>query len=340
MPPHPPDRPPPPASTAWAPRELPVPARGAGMRLDRFLARRFRTWTRSTFSRCIREGLVQDAEGRRLRASHIVRADELLLLWIPGLAPMGPPPPLPEIAWEDERVAVVIKPPGMMCHPAGDRHVYALIGLIRSRWPEADLVHRIDMDTSGLVCISKDAEANAFLKAHFRTGDTHKIYEAIVRGHPEWDDHEMRGPIGPAGGPVRIQMAVRESGLPSHTHAQVLGRTSSPAGPIARVRCRITTGRTHQIRVHLAHAGFPLLGDRLYGPRCEVFLDVRDQGLTPALIAEVGAPRHALHSARLLVPHPDGGTVEVASEPFEDMRRWWEHPEVLPLDDASGEASQ
>ena len=70
----------------------------------------------------------------------------------------------------------------------------------------------------------------------------------------------------------------------------------------------------------------------MYGERCEVFLEARDHGLTDALIAEVGAPRHALHSAELRVPHPDGGLIEVASEPFADMARWWATPEVLPLD--------
>lgn len=321
-------------STVWAPRRLPVPPGGAGMRLDRFLARRFRTWTRSTFSRCIRDGLVQDASGRALRASHTVREGDVLLLWIPGLAAMGPPPPFPEVAWEDDRVAVVVKPPGMMCHPAGDRHVYALIGLLRTRWPDADLVHRIDKHTSGLVCVSKDVEANIALKGSFRGDDTHKAYQAIVRGIPPWRTHVMQGGIGAAEGPVRIQMAVRDDGLPSFTEATVLGSQDSPVGPITRVRCRITTGRTHQIRVHLSHAGYPLLGDRLYGPRCEVFLDVREHGLTDALITEVGAPRHALHSAELDVPHPDGGRISVEAPLFPDMARWWNDPSVLPLDRA------
>jgi len=322
------------APSVWAPRRLPVPARGAGMRLDRFLARRFRTWTRSTFSRHIRAGRVQDQDGRTLRASHTVRDGQVLLLFIPGLAAMGPPPPFPAIAHEDERVAVVVKPPGMMCHPAGDRHVYALIGLVRQRWPQADLVHRIDKDTSGLVCISKDTQANIALKASFRSDETHKVYQAIVRGAPGWEELEMRGGIGPAEGPVRIQMAVRDEGLASYTHARVLGRRDSPVGPLARLRCRITTGRTHQIRVHLGHAGLPLLGDRLYGPRCEVFLEAREHGLTDDLIREVGAPRHALHSAELRVPHPSGGTLEVSAPLFEDMDRWWRTPQVLPLDRA------
>ncbi|MFK7928614.1 MAG: RluA family pseudouridine synthase [Myxococcota bacterium] len=304
------------------------------MRVDRFLAKWFRTHSRNVMARHIRDGFVTDAAGKVLRASVLLKADEVLQIWIPGIAADGPPPPFPRVAYEDDELAVVVKPPGMMCHPSGEQFVYALIGLAREQWPDRhiDLVHRIDADTSGLVAISKSKAANIFFKEAIRTDQTTKIYEAIVRGHPEWDEHLMQGPIGLAGGIVRIQQAVRDDGLPSWTHATVLGRKHSPVGPIAHVRCQIRTGRTHQIRVHLAHAGFPILGDRLYGPRCEAFLDVLDHGLTNVIIEEVGAPRHALHSARLQVPHPNGGSVQAESAPYEDMRRWWDTPQVLPLD--------
>jgi len=105
-------------------------------------------------------------------------------------------------------------------------------------------------------------------------------------------------------------------------------------GPISLVRCHIRTGRTHQIRVHLSHAGFPLLGDRLYGARCEAFIDVLDHGVTDDIIVEAGAPRHALHSAYLRLPTPGGATIEARSPLFADLQRWWDSPEVLPLDRA------
>ena len=323
-------------STAVAPRELDIPPAVAGMRLDRFLARWFPLWSRTELSRGIRAGLVTDGVGRPLRAAHKVRGGERLQIWIPGLAPTEPPPDLPAICHEDPRVIVVDKPSGMMCHPAGSRFVYALVGLARARWPDEDidLVHRIDADTSGIVIVSRDREANRLLKGAMRRDDAVKVYEAIVRGHPQWDEQVMEGPIGAAEGPVRIQMAVRPDGLPSATKVVVLGRRDSPVGPIARVRCRIDTGRTHQIRVHLAHAGFPLLGDRLYGPRCELFLDVLDNGVTDDVITEAGAPRQALHSAALSVEHPDGHRLEVECPPPDDMERWWSTPEVLPLDRA------
>jgi 23S rRNA pseudouridine1911/1915/1917 synthase len=309
------------------------------MRLDRFLSRWFRHWSRSALARGVRAGQVTDAEGRALRASSTVRAGDVLHVWIPGLAADGPPPPFPDIVHEDERVVVVDKPPGMMCHPAGERFVHALIGLCRERWPgrEVHLVHRIDAHTSGLVVLTLDHAANAFLKEVLRSGGAEKVYEALVRGRPTWETRTLDGPIGPAGGPVRIQMAVREDGLAARTHVRVLGTREGPQGPISRVRCQIETGRTHQIRVHLSHAGLPLLGDRLYGPRATLFLDIREDGLQARHLVEAGAPRHALHSASLRIPHPDGGELSVARPPPADMQRWWETPEVLPLDGHRGE---
>lgn len=317
----------------YAARPLTITERGAGMRLDQFMSKRFKKWSRSTLSKHIRAGQVRRPDGTPLKASHVVREGEVLHIWIPHLAPMTPPPPFPELAYDDARMAVVIKPPGMMCHPAGDRFVYGLIGVLRSRWPTADLVHRIDKDTSGLVCVSKDPESNAFLKTQFRNSNTVKAYEAIVCGHPSWERSEFREAIGPDDGPVRIAMCVREDGLPSSTNATVLGRKMSPVGPITRVRCEIQTGRTHQIRVHLSNAGFPLLGDQLYGPgRAKVFLDVQDHGVQPHHVEQTGAPRHALHSAYLKVAHPDGGEITASHQLFSDMRRWWDSPEVLPND--------
>lgn len=321
-------------SAAIAPRLLPVPPSVSGMRLDRFLARWFPLWSRTELSRGIKAGLVQSAAGRPLRASHRIRGGEVLQIWIPGLAPTEPPPEFPQILHEDRRCVVVSKPPGMMCHPAGSRYVYALVGLAKKRWPDddIDLVHRIDADTSGIVLISRDRGANAALKAALQQDETHKVYDALVRGYPDWDERVLDGPIGSADGPVRIQMAVREDGLPSWTHATVIARKQSPAGPIARVRCRIKTGRTHQIRVHLASVGLPILGDRLYGPRCELFLDVLKHGVTDAVIQEAGAPRHALHAAEISVRHPDGHRLDVRCPWPDDLRRWWETPAVLPLD--------
>jgi 23S rRNA pseudouridine1911/1915/1917 synthase len=321
-------------SRAHQPREIEIVPGGAGLRLDRYLARWFRHYSRAAMARAIREGLITDAQDRPLRASRTVRAGDRIRVWIPELAAAEPPPPFPEILHEDDRLVALAKPPGMMCHPAGARFVWGLIGLCKERWPDRtiDLVHRLDADTSGVILLTKDVDANRRLKSHLHDDGTVKAYDAIVRGRPDWAERVLDGPIGPAGGEVRIQMAVRADGLPSLTLATRGETHDSPLGPLTVIHCRIRTGRTHQIRVHLSDAGLPLIGDRLYGPRPTLFLDWRDSGRTDALVAEAGAPRHALHARRIRVPHPDGGWLDVTCPWPDDMRRWWERPQVLPLD--------
>jgi 23S rRNA pseudouridine1911/1915/1917 synthase len=311
-------------------RELRVPANAAGMRLDRFLALRFRDRSRSELKKGIVAGEVTDETGRPLRASWTVKADELLHIRIPGIAPVGPPPPFPAVLYEDDRVVALDKPPGLMAHPSGTRFVYALVGLARDRWPDddVDLVHRLDKDTSGVILLTKDMAANAFLKRWMNGGGCRKEYVAVARGNPAWDERVIEAPIGYANGPIRIQMGVVPDGLPARTDVTVLERR--PDDDLVLVRCRLHTGRTHQIRVHLEHVGLPILGDVMYGVPPEVFLDTLEHGITDATLLATGAPRHALHAARLVFPHPDGGEVEVEAPLPADMASWWADPGVLP----------
>jgi 23S rRNA pseudouridine1911/1915/1917 synthase len=309
-------------------RLLEVPASVAGMRLDRFLSRWFSTWSRSALARGARAGLVTDEHDVRLRPAHIVRAGERLRLYLPGIAPGAPAPTFPPILHEDDRVVVLDKPAGMLTHPAGNDFTWAVVSLAKQRWPEADLVHRIDRDTSGVLVLAKDRDANRILKAAFHDGAVKKVYHAICRGHIPWDEAVFDGPIGPATGPIRIQMAVRPDGQDALTEVRVLRRQTG----LTWVECRIHTGRTHQIRVHLAHAGFSLLGDRMYGVAPEVFLALWDGGPEADAIAASGAPRQALHARQVVVPHPDVGTITVEAPIPADLLRWWEHPERLPFD--------
>ncbi len=308
------------------PRKVDVPAAAAGMRLDRFLVRRFADRSRSWLARGIRDGAVCDAADRPLRPASPVHAGQVLHVYLPGIATNEPPPPVPPVLHEDPRVVVLDKPAGMLAHPAGTSHAWAAVSLARSRWPGIDLVHRLDRDTSGCLVLARDPEANRMLKAIFREGEAAKSYEAITRGEIPWDEAELDGPIGPADGVIRIQMAVRPDGLPARTEVRVLARRPGAT----HVAIRLHTGRTHQIRVHLAHAGFSLLGDRMYGVPPEVFLRTLDVGVDDVVIAAAGAPRQALHARRVVIPHPDGGTLEVEAPFPDDMARWWAHPEVLP----------
>lgn len=311
-------------------RELVVPDAGRGLRLDRFLAMRFPDRSRSFFARRIRAGEVADDEDRPLSCSHRVRPGDRLRLWIPGIAPSEPPPAFPPILWEDEALVVVDKPAGMLAHPAGTNFTWALISLAKARYPgeRIDLMHRLDRDTSGVIVLTRDLETNRFLKAEVKAGRVYKEYQALVRGELPWDHRLIDAPIGEAGGPIRIQMAVRDDGLPARTEVTVLGR----GGGLSRVRCVLHTGRTHQIRVHLAHVGAPLIGDRMYGVPPEIFLSVLDHGVTDEIVEAVGAPRHALHAARTALSLPDGRRIELEAPLPDDMLRWWSDPGCLPLD--------
>jgi 23S rRNA pseudouridine1911/1915/1917 synthase len=310
-------------------RELEIPERAAGMRLDRFVARWFNTWSRTQLVRGIKDGQIRDEAGKPLRASLRLTAGQRIRLFIPGIAPDSDPPPLPPILHEDERVIALAKPSGLMAHPAGDRFVWSVVQVARDHWgPDVDLVHRLDRDTSGVILLTKDLAANRELKASLAEGRCVKVYDALVVGPVPWEQRRLSGRIGRAEGPIRIQMAVRGDGLAACTDVVVRAHRAS----LSWVECRIATGRTHQIRVHLADAGHAIVGDRLYGVSPDVFLRAWELGDADERTFEMaGARRHALHARRIEVPHPDGDSLVVEAPWPDDMSRWWDDPSVLPL---------
>lgn len=268
-----------------------------------------------------------DGEGKVLRPSYRLKSGDAIQIFVPGIAPTTPPPPMPEVLFENARLAVLNKPAGLLCHPAGGEHSWAVIGLVRTLWPDADLVHRLDKETSGCLVVSKDGEANAALKACFKAGQVTKVYRAISRGTVDWDERVVDAPIGPDGGEIRIKMAVREGAQSAKSAFTVLDRAHGRAF----IEARIQTGRTHQIRVHLDHLGASILGDKLYGvPPC-VFLEAWETGVSPAVIQAAGAPRHALHAAEVRFVF-DGATIAVSAPLPADMCRWWAEPGCLPMD--------
>ena len=302
-------------------RELEVPTIGDGMRLDRFLALFFPDRSRSFMRDGIHDGLVRGSDDRALRPAHRVRTGERLRLYLPAIAPREPPPPFPTVLHDDTRVVAVDKPAGLLCHPAGTAWAWAVVSMAKERWgsDRIDLVHRLDRDTSGVLLLTRDLDANRSLKQALVRGQCTKEYLAMCRGVVPWDAQTIDAPIGARGGVIRIQMGVRADGLDARTTVRVLAR--APAHSL--VACTLHTGRTHQIRVHLEHVGHPLLGDRLSGVPPEVFLENLDHGLTDAVLAAAGAPRQALHAYRTRVPHPAGGELTVVAPPPTDIVRWW-----------------
>jgi 23S rRNA pseudouridine1911/1915/1917 synthase len=269
--------------------------------VDVYLTARFPLFSRSAYARWLKAGQVI-RDDRPMKPSSILHLGDVIHIYIAGVAPETPEPPVPEILHEDDRLIAVSKPSGMLCHPSGYRFTWGLIGIMKRARPKhkVDLVHRLDRETSGVMLLTKDKEANAWMKKAFRERKVRKIYKAIARGVIPWDEKVVEAPIGLVpGSEVNLRRGInRVDGSTSKTVVKVLKRLDGHT----LVSCRIFTGRTHQIRVHMAHIGFPLLGDKLYGQPDSVFIHHLDHGDDAWVRGQVGFPRHALHAWTLSVP--------------------------------------
>ncbi len=296
-------------------------AEDKGARLDRFLADRIKALSRTRLKALILEGNVE-VSGRTVRdPEYRVNAGDAIAVTIPEAEPAKPAAekiPL-DIVFEDKDVIVLDKPAGLVVHPAaGNRSgtlVNALIahcgaslsGIGGEKRP--GIVHRLDKDTSGLLVVAKNDAAHRSLSAQFadhgRTNELARGYLAFAWGVPKPERGTIIAPI--ARDPrSRVKMAVRKGGKEAVTHYEVRQSFTGIDGkPVASlVECELETGRTHQIRVHLAKAGHPLLGDAVYGAGFQSKAALLPQKTQAALKA---LNRQALHAFRLAFSHPRTG---------------------------------
>lgn len=244
-------------------------------------------------------------EGEVLLQGQVVRGDELLqpghlLVWNRPPWQEDETPQHYEIAFQDEHLLAVIKPSGLPTLPAGGFLQNTLLTLVRRDFPQASPLHRLGRCTSGLVLFARTHEAGSRLAKAWREHEVHKTYLALSSGTAEQDFYDIQTPIGPVPHPqLGLVFAASEHGKPSQSKATVLERAKGST----LFSVDIMTGRPHQIRIHLASIGHPLVGDPLYGPDGKPLNDL------PGLPGDGG---YLLHAHQLVFRHPfDGHEVSI-----------------------------
>lgn len=305
------------------PSDLIVGAAEAGLRLDWFLARRFPTRSRTLLRRVINAAAVQ-VNGRRTKAAHRLSSGDVVTVALPELPRPGPAPediPL-EILYEDEHLAAINKRPGMVVHPGKGNWRGTLTSALQFHFDRlsgiggptrAGIVHRLDRDTSGVIVVAKDDRAHQRLADQFEHRRVEKEYFAIVAGVPNRDRDAIDLPIGfhPH---QREKMAIRRDD-PRSRQAQSFYEVLERFDGFAAVRILPKTGRTHQIRVHLASIGCPVLCDRAYGGRSTLTRGELSRRPEDDFVL---IERQALHARRLAITHPVSGAALEFVAPLPD----------------------
>lgn len=298
---------------------LVLPESAAGLRLDQALARALPQYSRARLQGWIEGGAIL-VDGRRPRAKDKVLGGEQVeviarLEADQRVAPQAQPL---AVVHQDRALLVINKPAGMVVHPGAGNRSHTLQNALLALDPKlavvprAGLVHRLDKDTSGLLVVARTPEAHARLVAAMAEREIERTYLAICSGAMTGGG-TVDAPIG-RHRTQRTRMAVRSDGREAVTHYRVVKRYRAHT----LVRVQLETGRTHQIRVHLAHIGYPIVGDPVYAGRRR-----QPAGCTPALSAALAAfPRQALHAARLALAHPmTGKQLEWEAPVPDDMAR-------------------
>jgi 23S rRNA pseudouridine1911/1915/1917 synthase len=306
-----------------------VPPEMSGMRVDRFLHAQLKRTSR-TRAGDIARASAYASDGRRLRPGDRVRAEQRVLLWRPPWDESPVPTDLP-VLYEDEHLLAVDKPAGVPVHPTARYYRNTVIKLLEAARPGEwlSLAHRIDRETSGVLLLARSPAADRAIKRALEArAGFDKSYLALAWGEAPAAERRIDLPLelDPAAKTkVRMRVAAPGEGLPSATRVTLL-ETRRPAGGRAYslFRCDLETGRQHQIRVHLAATGTPLVGDKLYAFDEGYFARAIDGVDTDEDRARLELPRHALHAARLAFDHPFGGRRVAVESPLPpDLAAFW-----------------
>lgn len=255
---------------------LSVPEEADGVRLDKFLSDNIDYLTRSALQKLIVSGNVT-MEGKIVAKSRVVKSGEEVVLLVPDAVELDVEAeniPL-DIYYEDDDLLVVYKPKGMVVHPAPGNHTGTLVNALLWHCKDSlsgingilrpGIVHRIDKDTSGLLLVAKNDFAHIHLAEQIKEHTVNRIYQAIVYGTNLPEEGDVDAPIGRSV-KDRKKMAIIDTGRSAQTHFSVVRRYRG----FTHIQCKLRTGRTHQIRIHMASLGHPVAGDPLYGPKAVI----------------------------------------------------------------------
>ncbi|MCL6430847.1 MAG: RluA family pseudouridine synthase [Anaerolineae bacterium] len=284
-------------ATVSVTQRLEVTPEEEGQRLDRYVAGRLAELSRATVQKLIDEGNVLVNHAPAKASYRVAEGDVVEVALHPAEhEPEAVPIPL-DVLYEDGAIVVLNKPAGLVVHPAHGHVSDTLVNALLARYPELQswppeegfpgLVHRLDRDTSGVLLVARTVPVRDALRAQFKAGTVRKVYLALVIGRPRLNRARIEAPIARDARERKRMAVVSEGGREAITEYEVL----EPLGSYTLLEVRLVTGRTHQVRVHLAAIGHPVAGDRVYGPeRQRLALD-----------------RVFLHAAELTFRHPISG---------------------------------
>lgn len=286
--------------------EFQIPTESAGSRLDRVASELIDDFSRARLQIWIKDGTIT-LDGEAVAPRHRVKGGEWLVADLPQAtsadSAVAAEPMSLDIHYEDDDVLVINKPAGLVMHTAPGNYAGTLQnGLLHhdpalASVPRAGIVHRLDKETSGLVMVARTLSAHNSLVQQLQDRTVHRYYDAILIGVPVAggvvDEPIGRHPVD------RKRMSVNERGKPAITHYRIAAKFKRHS----HVRVRLETGRTHQIRVHMAHIRYPLIGDVVYGGRRQIPGGVSDSVKT----AVMAFPRQALNASELGITHPSSG---------------------------------
>jgi 23S rRNA pseudouridine1911/1915/1917 synthase len=281
--------------------QMQVPIRLAGMRLDQAAAEMFANYSRGQLQKWIKSGELSVNGKTDKPSARLIGGETLGIKAVLVAEGSVEPQAIPlNVIFEDDHLIVLNKPAGLVVHPAAGNWDGTLQNALLHRYPElgvlprSGIVHRLDKDTSGVMVVARSLVAHASLVEQLQNRSMSRIYEAVVKGEIP--------PAGTIEAPIdrnpgdRKKMAVVQGGKPAVSHYRLIRRLQA----CSHVEVSLESGRTHQIRVHLTHIGFPLVGDPVYGKG-----SIRQKGLAPEVVELInGFPRQALHAKKLNLLHP------------------------------------